>query len=544
MALVLSTRGLEPGVFAQFQPSNTFAISQGGLRLAALVGTGITNATINGEVVTKGATDTQDTLAFSAVSLPDTITDENFVTYDIGTDYQLTSGKVDWSLANPAIQTGTVAGTSFTIDTQTLELFVNDVSETVTFSGSDPIAIASVISQINGAFSDVTASNDGSDHVVLTTTATVNTTLRIGTGTANDTLGFTAGIQTQSSQEPDAGVTYTLNYQRAKVTADYVPKTFFDLQSVIDEYGPIEMDDDGDVVNSIPLAASLAFQNGASAIMGMQIDPSVVPDLVAFQQAIDKLQAVDLNIVVALNPDPNLQNHIQEHIDQMSAVTEQKFRTALIGVPQTTTMSQAQTYATGLADRRLAIVWPPQSQVQLQNETDLTDLDSTYMAAAIAGLRTNPAFDVAEPLLRKAIFGFVSITDTLLRTQKNVLANAGVMIVESQSGTLRVRDGLTTDLTTADSAEYSVTEIIDFTADLAKNFLNAAFIGTKLLNETPGLMKASLNIILQSLIDNKILNDFTDVTVVVNNIDPRQLDVSFRIAPIFPVKWILIQFTI
>lgn len=561
MAIVLSTQGLPPGAYAQFIPSTSFPNSVGGLRILALVGTGITNATVNGEIVVKGALDSQDDLQFLASSLPSTIVDQNFYIYNLGVDYQLTGGDVDWNVDAPAIQLGTVAGTSFAIGGQVLQLLVttnanngsiSTNTESITFSGSalSNTLISGVIAEINAAFSDVQASNDGFDHIKLSTTTEDNTILQIGTGSANVTLGFTAGLSSKSSFEPAQSTKYTLSYQRAKTAADYVPKTFFDLNSVLNEYGPIAMDNNGNVVNSISLAALKAFQNGASEIMGMQIDPSVTPTLVAFQQAIDKLQNVDLNILVCLNPDPNLQAYIKNHVDFMSSLTEQRFRTALIGLAGNPSISTVQGYASGLKDRRVAIVYPPLANVLIANQVNPATadgswpVDGTYIASAIGGIRINPAFDVAEPLLRKQVSGFASISDVLLRTQKNVLANSGVMIVENQSGVARVRDGLTTDLTTVDSAEYSVTEIIDFTSNTCKNFLEGAFIGVKLLNDTPALMNASLNIILQSLINNKILNNFTNIVVQRNAINPTQIDVSFQIAPIFPVKFVLISFTI
>lgn len=51
---------------------------------------------VQGEEVTRGATST-DSLLHVATSLPSTIIDENSVTYDITTDYILTTGEVDWS---------------------------------------------------------------------------------------------------------------------------------------------------------------------------------------------------------------------------------------------------------------------------------------------------------------------------------------------------------------------------------------------------------------------------------------------------------------
>lgn len=539
MAQPLSNLGLPPGAYAQFQSTELVPNLAGGLRVAALVGTGITNATVIGETVTKGALNTSDALQYTATSLPSTITDENYVTYDEGRDYQLTSGEVDWSLANPAIQTGTVSGTSFAVDGLDLQLIVGGSALTdIVFTGGNPVTIGDVVNQINGTVDEVVASDDGDGHVVLTTVETDNTTLQIGTGTANGALGFTAGIMTESSQEPLEGVKYTLNYQRAKAGADFGPTLFFDINSLISAMGSINTD------NTLSMGGWLAFQNGASAVMVVQIDPGVTPELIAFQQAIDKLQMVNCNIVVPLTTDPNLYPYVKAHVDNMSSLIEQKFRTALLGLGGSPTIPQIQTYAASLHDRRVGLVYPPSATMFLPGDSTATTVDGSMLAAAIAGVRTNPVYDVAEPLLRKQLIGFNSIQDTLLRTQKNVIANAGVLIVDNENGVPTVRDGLTTDLDTADSAEISVTDIIDFTATTARTFLDAAFVGTKFLNDVPNLMGASLNIILQSLVDNKIITDFTNVQVKRNGIDPRQVDVSFQIAPVFPVKWILITFTI
>lgn len=538
MSQVLSSSGLEPGVFAQFESSTTAPLSIGGLRILALVGSGLTNANVLGESVTKGTTNSIDSLAVAAASLPSTIVDENFVSYSLGTDYQLTSGDVDWSLANPAIQLGSQVGTSFAVNGLTLEVYLagSGTPESVTFSGTNPVSIASVVAQLG--MSGLTASSVGGTQVQIQTTATDNTSLRIGAGTANGVLGFTEGIITYSSQEPLPGVKYSLSYTRAKTSADYVPATFFDLPSVVSAYGPVSTS------NSISLAAMLAFQNGASAVMGMQLNPSDGATLTQFQKALDKLRSVDLNIIVPLSTDTNLYAYVKAHVDNMSSLQEQRFRTALVGLGGTPSISEIKALAAGLKDRRVALVYPPSATVLIPGDSAASTVDGSYIAAAIGGIRVNPAFDVAEPLLRKQVVGFASIQDTLLRTQKNVIANSGVMIVENQNGVARVRDGLTTDLTTADSSEYSVTEILDFVSITTRTFLDAAFIGTKFLNDTPKLMSASLEIILQSMVEGKILTGQSNIRVVRNQQDPRQIDVSFLVAPVFGVKYILISFTI
>jgi hypothetical protein len=558
---VLSQQGLEPGVYAEFIPSTSLANPPGGLRILCLVGTGISTATVSGEIVTKGALNSTDALHFNAVALPATITDQNFIIYDEGVDYTLASGGVDWNQMIPATQLGNVAASSFNgLSNTILNLVVNgSMISGVTFSGPNPISIGSVVSQINSTIgSFVTASATGGNQVKIVTNTTNDSTLLIGPGSANSILGFVEGLTTFGSKQPAQGIQYTITYSRMKTLAggDYAPQLFFDINSVLAWSGPITVDGNNNIVYSIPMAAYLAFQNGASAVMVAEINPAdatPTSQLIAFQNAINtRLTTVDLNIVVCLGSpyvtgsgsDPALYPTIQNHVDTMSSLVEQRFRTALIGMAGNPSIPAIQTIAQGLHDRRIALIYPPQATVIIPNDNTPVNLDGSYIAACIGGIRVNPAFDVAEPLLRKELFGLNTIQDTLLRTQKNVLANSGVMICEYQSGVQRVRDGLTTNLTTVDSAEYSVTEIIDFTATTCQSFLSAAFIGTKLLPDTPNLVQASLSVILNSLVNSQILSNFQNITVVQDPINPTQIDISFQIAPIFPVKYILIQFTI
>jgi hypothetical protein len=558
---VLSQQGLEPGVYAEFIPSTALANPPGGLRILCLVGTGISTATVSGEIVTKGALNTTDSLDFPAVALPATITDQNFIIYNEGVDYTLMSGGVDWNQMIPATQVGNIAASSFNgLSNTVLSLVVNGSAVSgVTFSGPNPISIGSVVSQINSTIgSYVTASATGGNQVKIVTNTTNDSTLQIGTGSANPILGFVEGLTTFGSKQPATGVTYNLNYSRQKTLAngDYAPQIFYDINSVLSWSGPITVDGNNNIVYSIPMAAFLAFTNGASAVMIAEINPldaTLTSQLIAFQNTINqRLTTVDLNIVVCLGSpyvqgsgsDPNLYPTIQNHVDTMSSLTEQRFRTALLGLAGNPSIPAIQTLAQGLHDRRIALIYPPLATVIIPNDNTPVNLDGTYIAACIGGIRVNPAYDVAEPLLRKELFGLNTIQDTLLRTQKNVLANSGVMICEYQSGVIRVRDGLTTDLTTADSAEYSVTEIIDFVSTTCQQFLSAAFIGTKLLPDTINLVQASLNVILNSLVNSQILDNFQNITVVQDPINPTQIDVSFQIAPVFPTKYILIQFTI
>jgi len=379
--------------------------------------------------------------------------------------------------------------------------------------------------------------------IKIATIAVNNATLLIGAGTANTALGFTGGLLAVGPKEPTAGVTYSFDYETAKLSADYVPTFFTNLDDIVTAYGDIN------TTNTLSLGAQIVFTNsaGTGGIWAIQLNPADTPDLTGFRNALNKLAIVErVNIIVPLTGDPNLYQDVKQHVVNSSAPLEKKERTSILGMQGNPTFAQAQSYAAGLAaggnGRRLLLLYPP-SAVATVAGSDVT-LDGSFLAAAVAGVRINSNFDVAEPLLRKALLGFNEIQSNLTRTNKLILRNSGVTVIEMVDGVVRITEDTTVDRTSADNQEYTVTEIVDFTASTTRRLIDAIFIGIKLLPDTPNLVAATLNVILSTLVDLRIINSFQNIKAGVNSVDPRQIDISFSIQPTRTLRFIKITFSI
>lgn len=557
----LSAQGAESGVVVEFVPSTALPSISGGIRTVALIGTGKTTKTVLSHTVTRGS-NSADTLTPTAASLPSTITDANYEAYALGVDYALASGNVDWgSLATPASFTSSVdASSGLNVTGLTFIVSINGASPvTTTFSGSNPVSQSNIVSQLNTALGAAATAAPSGNFISITNTVyagPVNTIQILG-GTANTVLGFVGGLIAKGPQQPALGTKYTFDYETPKLTADYAPAVYFDLQDLINDYGPIPTDtapanqqytlQPGDF--TLPLGAQMVFQNSANsgAVIAMQLDPADMPALTGFQNALNKLLAVpNINIVCALTGDPNLYPAILAHVTNASAPLNGNFRTAIVGMQGTPSVADAVGFASGFAaggqGRRILLAYPPSAQVPITNGIATTD--GSFIAAAIAGLRINSNFDVAEPLLRKQLQGIDSIPANLLRTQKLALRNGGVSVIETVNGVIRIMEDTTTDRSTVDSQNYSVTEIIDFVAETTQSTLNNLFIGIKLLNDTPSMIVTTLNLLLSTYVDLQIINGFTNVSATVNSIDPSQIDVAFDIAPVYPLRYISVTFSI
>lgn len=523
---------VEPGFYSTIRVSPSLIAVQGGVQIVGLIGKGKFTKTVLEEEHTRLAdAQTVDSLTNEAVSITKVFSQAVF-------KYPASS----YTLS----VTGNVGAASFNVTTKTFIVKINGITYTTTFTTSDPIAIATLVSQINAVLTTFGTASVAPGNF-LRVRSPNGQKIQIGAGTANADLGFTEdqyadGIDWQPSigsadplVRPQEDDVYFVDYETPKSAAadDFKPKIFFreDVDSIINTYGAESTD------NTLTLAAKLSIANGASILKLCQIDPDV-SELTAFKAALSEFEKEDCDYIVPLTTNSGLTADVIYHVDKMSSKFERRERRALLSLDETSALEDASTWistATGIEDARVALLLPGKADVLLDDVQ--TSLDGSFLCAAVAGLAANPAFDPAEPLTRKAVAGFVDIPDTRLRTEKNLIAQNGVMIVEKKGTTLRVRDQLTTDMSTIASQEWSITGAADLTAKTLRDSLEETYVGTKLNPlTTPLAVKASANTILLSLVNDQIISSFGSIDVKVDSTDPRQVDIKVNIIPIFPFK--------
>ena len=130
----------------------------------------------------------------------------------------------------------------------------------------------------------------------------------IGVGDYPGTYNYTKGLDyTLSSnrrgvdwapthqKEPTAGATYYVTYKIAKISTNYVVGTYYSIDQVRVDYG-FEMY--GGNIGEIPLAAYLAYQNGATVVKIAQVNPTMYE---TYQTA--GVSSADVSIPVASTAD-------------------------------------------------------------------------------------------------------------------------------------------------------------------------------------------------------------------------------------------------
>jgi hypothetical protein len=124
-------------------------------------------------------------------------------------------------------------------------------------------------------------------------------------------------------------------------------------------------------------------------------------------------------------------------------------------------------------DRRVYLVWPDKVIV------DDAEVDGFYLCCAIAGMVAG--FPPHQGFTNLAMAGFDSVprsTSYFTRAQLNIMAEAGVYIVtqKTEGGAVYARHQLSTDKTSVETQELSVTKNLDFLSFYFRNLLEP-FIG-------------------------------------------------------------------
>jgi hypothetical protein len=488
----------------------------------------------------------------------DTTTSTDFEVIQVVDGTHLVVNSTAGLVATNSINQNGIAGTTTTITTvtDTTHLVVGSTANWV----PTVLTTANVASALTTAFTGdgltfTVTTSGGNNYLTITTTATSNTSFTIENGTSNSVLGFTAGSLVSTPQRPALGVVYFVNYEWAKAVGDgqgsFSPKFYFlqNFSTVTNDVGTVG-GGDSQTANmngawTLPIAAQLAQENGASIICLLQMNPADGSNASQVRAALAKLYIPNINIVVSLDAADNamLIPDITNHVTTASSTINRLERTAFIGFSDESNPSDSTMlgYATSASSNRVVVVNQTNTTYTMfiGTNTTVSTVDGTMMATALAALRTNPAFDVAQPLTREVVSG-IATTNTLTQAEKTIFANNGVLVVDNISGSPKVVFGTTSEFDTILNQLYQVTEIADYCTQTLRGLLDPIFIGQKLLANTPSQVETVTSAILSDIESSNIIESFTQPTATVNPLQPTQILVNVGVQPVLELDTIFI----
>jgi hypothetical protein len=372
--------------------------------------------------------------------------------------------------------------------------------------------------------------------------------------------GPTAGSSTTGGTYSAAshGTKYTIYYRKPKTSSDFVAGRYDDLSSLQNFHGAITAATGTDYLS---FGAVPYFANGGTVVAVPLKDKTITlvatdPDLStnsgyveAVRQALILLEnEADVSNIIVLSPTetgyrPDISGLVKTHVLNMSSTTARKPRMAILGARANTTLETTFiSAAQALKTNRVVYLAP--STVELNAGGYAFIGDGSTLAAAIAGLLSKPTFDAGEPISGKTLDMFSNVPDPFTQTQKNRLALNGVAVIEKYEGATKIMHFLTTDPTSALTAEGVITRIeIDFRRTI-QQALDAVLINTRFVEgQTIGTARTIISQICDMKKAAQIFTDYKITKLARNGTDPRQLDVEMAIMPVFPLTWIYINAT-
>ncbi len=180
-------------------------------------------------------------------------------------------------------------------------------------------------------------------------------------------------------------------------------------------------------------------------------------------------------------------------------------------------------------------------QIVVQAGADNVLIDGFYLAAAAAG-RAAADIRIENPFTNKTLSGFTILRNKQFSPQTlESLATAGVTTLQPVAGGGRIVWGITT--TQSGFPEEQEISIV-FIRDRVAKTLRAGFEGFIGLPESPNtgiILNTRGIILLNSLVSQGLITQYKDFSVVRDEVDPRQWNVSVRVQPTYPVNFIYIK---
>jgi len=193
----------------------------------------------------------------------------------------------------------------------------------------------------------------------------------------------------------------------------------------------------------------------------------------------------------------------------------------------------------GYADRRMFHHWPDKVTADVQSVASIID---GYYAAAGWGGKQNVA-PAQQPFSRTTLAGFTGVKNSngyFSKSQLDRIAGGGTWITyqESQNAPLRCRHQLSTDVSSVEKREFSITRIIDYTAKFLRTGLNKQVGNFNITQSYLDAVASSVQGLGRALRESGVLLDFQLVSINVNDVQPDKVDIVVAVDVPYPANYI------
>jgi hypothetical protein len=170
-------------------------------------------------------------------------------------------------------------------------------------------------------------------------------------------------------------------------------------------------------------------------------------------------------------------------------------------------------------------------------------LPGYYLCAGLAGMIGYQG--VGQGFTNLTLNGFSGVlysSQYFSRSQLDTIAGGGIYILfqETPTSAVKTRHQLSTDVTSIEKRELSITKSIDFVSSSLRLNLKNKIGALNLVDETVTAIGVIAQAIIQQMVDLSIVASASMDRIAVNSVSPDTLDITISIAPLYPCNYIQI----
>jgi len=355
---------------------------------------------------------------------------------------------------------------------------------------------------------------------------------------------------TPGSTSPRSGEPYYISYEYPVPSTQFAPQIFTDSKEIAATYGTEDSD-----TPDITTAANIALENGAPAVMCLQVSGSAASSA-NWTTAFNKLKKKsNIAYLVPVSSGSTVRTAALQHCLVESVPSVGHERECIVGASPSATVANFLSLAAALKNKRAILVAPGTSITRTTPAGTVLTLHGGHISAALAGLITSQEKAI-QPVTGKIITGFVIPDDQYEPYDMNRMGNAGVCVMYSKSGVIKVRHAITTDTTSADTREISIVAADDLVRRITREKLEEAYLGKGIVitESTPAAVAGTVKAIWSSLVRDGLISTYgtkndpvtgeVPISAAQDTLEPTRINVTGSVKFLYPLNYITVEFFI
>ena len=359
--------------------------------------------------------------------------------------------------------------------------------------------------------------------------------------------------ETQSGTYPKENDRYVVSFTETVSASAYTPTLIFDQNTLYSEFGGTTRTDGS--LNELVAGAWLSLQAGAPGVIVLQLDlrdaidplyPTNAELEQAFNDAVTKLEEItDYKLFLVPLSSGTLDSTTAadimfNHAIQASLPENKQERTVVAALPKGTSVVDIATYAQGYANERMVVPATKNTSTKINVSGFATNTyDTRFYNCAMIGVQCSVGVGIN---ISDGIVPNITLDSNFTPNELNYLVQRGISPAKSKNGVVRNVLAITTDTTGALTEDLGVQDVKDYVKRTWREGLWADYRNAPITNSLPGEVANTCKSMLDSMLRDSIIADYTTPLVQQDQTEPRKLNIRGRIKPAFGVQWMDVEF--